>query len=134
MVKQISNKDEFMKSIEKNKLNVIDFWATWCGPCLRIAPEFENWSKKYTDVNFFKVNVDESKDLTEYFKIECMPTFLFLKDNILIEKVEGADRKKIEKIIESNLEIIKEEKIIQDDSTEELINEIVDENILSEEN
>lgn len=132
MVKNIKNKQEFMNLVEKNKLNVIDFWAKWCGPCLRIAPEFENWSKKYTNVNFFKIDVDQSKELTEYFKIECMPTFLFIKDNILIDKVEGANRDKIEKIIINNLEVIEKEILKSDNSTEELINDIINENTSSE--
>ena len=107
MIKELKTRDEFMKSIQKNKLNVIDFWASWCGPCMNIADEYKEWSEKYKNVNFFKVNVDESKELVNFFNINCMPTFIFLKDNKLIDTVKGADRIKLIKIIKNNLEPLK---------------------------
>jgi thioredoxin 1 len=71
---------------------VIDFYATWCGPCKRIAPIFEDLSDKfYTKVQFLKVDVDESPDLVETFDVHAMPTFVFLKDGKVVKKVEGAD-------------------------------------------
>ena len=133
MVKNISNIDQFKNSIEKNKLNIIDFWATWCGPCVRFAPEFEKLSHEYPTINFFKIDVDESKELSKFFKIECMPTFIFIKNNQLVNKIEGADLKEIVKII--NQHEIKSDKN-QNEDLEEIIEEILEgeiEDILSEE-
>ncbi len=70
---------------------VIDFFATWCGPCKRIAPTYENLSKAFTTVKFLKVDVDESPELVDKYSIQAMPTFVFLKDGQVVKKVEGAD-------------------------------------------
>jgi thioredoxin 1 len=71
---------------------VIDFFATWCGPCKRIAPVFEDLADKfYPKVQFFKVDVDESGELVDMFGVSAMPTFVFLKDGQIVKKVEGAD-------------------------------------------
>lgn len=70
---------------------VIDFFATWCGPCKRIAPTFEKLATSLTSVQFFKVDVDESPELVNEFDIAAMPTFVFLKDGKEVRRVEGAD-------------------------------------------
>ena len=71
---------------------VIDFFATWCGPCKRIAPMFEDLADKYFPaITFLKVDVDESADLVDTFQISAMPTFVFLKDGAVVKRVEGAD-------------------------------------------
>jgi thioredoxin 1 len=76
---------------------VIDFFATWCGPCKRIAPIFETLADKfYPKVQFFKVDVDESPELAEKFNISAMPTFVFLKDGKIVKRVEGADMVELE--------------------------------------
>ena len=75
---------------------VIDFFATWCGPCKRIAPAFEDLADKYFPVvTFLKVDVDQSAELVNTFDISAMPTFVFLKDGKIIKKVEGADIREI---------------------------------------
>lgn len=122
MVKVISNMDQFKNSIEKNKLNIIDFWATWCGPCVRFAPEFEKLSHQYPTINFFKVDVDQSKELSKFFKIECMPTFIFIKNNELFDKVEGADLDKI-------TTIIKNHQTTEENEIEDIIEDILDEEL-----
>lgn len=71
---------------------VIDFFATWCGPCKRIAPAFEDLADKYLGkIQFLKVDVDESPALVDQYGISAMPTFVFLKDGQIMKKVEGAD-------------------------------------------
>lgn len=88
MVKLIS---EF-SDIPQQGAVVIDFFATWCGPCKRIAPVFEDLADKfYPKVQFFKVDVDESGELVNLYDISAMPTFVFLKDGQVVKKVEGAD-------------------------------------------
>jgi thioredoxin 1 len=75
---------------------VIDFFATWCGPCKRIAPTFEKLAESLTSIQFFKVDVDESQDLVNQFDISAMPTFVFLKDGKEVKRVEGADMRELE--------------------------------------
>jgi len=88
MVKLISELSE----IPQQGAVVIDFFATWCGPCKRIAPVFEDLADKfYPKVQFFKVDVDESAELVDMFGVSAMPTFIFLKDGQVVKKVEGAD-------------------------------------------
>ena len=88
MVKLVSELSE----IPQQGAVVIDFFATWCGPCKRIAPVFEDLADKfYPKVQFFKVDVDESGELVNLFDISAMPTFVFLKEGKVVKKVEGAD-------------------------------------------
>ena len=58
-----------------SKLVVIDFFATWCGPCRQIGPKFEDFSSKYTDVIFLKVDVDEAEDIPSDYEISVMVSF-----------------------------------------------------------
>ena len=58
---------------------VVDFTASWCGPCKRIAPQFAKMSLKYGDVRFLKVDVDRAKDVAAKAGVGCMPTFMFFK-------------------------------------------------------
>jgi thioredoxin 1 len=76
---------------------VIDFYATWCGPCKKMAPIFENLGDKFSSkIQFFKVDVDESPELVNTFDVHAMPTFVFLKDGRIVQKVEGADMIELE--------------------------------------
>lgn len=72
---------EFKEAVlEQSNLSVIDFWATWCGPCQMLSPIVDEVSKEYEDVNFYKVNVDEEPELTMQFGIKSIPTLAFIKD------------------------------------------------------
>lgn len=72
---------------------VIDFYATWCGPCKMIAPLFDQLKTKYDGrMNFVRVDVDEESEQAERYRIEAMPTFVFLdKDGNEIARIVGAD-------------------------------------------
>ena len=76
---------------------VVDFTASWCGPCKRIAPHFAKMSLKYGDVRFLKVDVDRAKDVAAKAGVRCMPTFMFFKGGEKVgDAIEGADLKGIE--------------------------------------
>ncbi|KAI0036594.1 thioredoxin-domain-containing protein [Vararia minispora EC-137] len=83
-------------SKSKDKVSVIDFHATWCGPCHMIAPAFEALSKQYTNVNFLKCDVDAARDVASRFTVSAMPTFVFLKGSNKVDQVRGADRNALE--------------------------------------
>ncbi|XP_039837652.1 thioredoxin H-type-like isoform X2 [Panicum virgatum] len=72
------------------KLVLIDFTASWCGPCRIMAPIFTDMAKKNPNVVFLKVDVDEMKAIAEQFSVEAMPTFLFMKEGDVKDRVVGA--------------------------------------------
>ncbi|KAG7599610.1 Thioredoxin-like superfamily [Arabidopsis suecica] len=80
---------------ESKKLIVIDFTASWCPPCRFIAPVFADMAKKFTNVYFFKIDVDELQAVAQEFKVEAMPTFVFMKEGNIVDRVVGAAKDEI---------------------------------------
>ena len=79
---------------------VIDFTATWCGPCQRIAPFFEELSTKYPSVTFVKVDVDEMDTISAQCGVRCMPTFMVYNDGKKTDaKLEGASPDALEALV-----------------------------------
>ena len=77
--------------LKASGLVVVDFWATWCGPCKMIAPVLEELSKEYDGkVTFGKVNVDDEAEVTSQFGIMNIPTILFFKNGELVDRTVGA--------------------------------------------
>ena len=92
MVKEVKTLEEFEALLkDETKLIVVDFTASWCGPCQMIKPHFEKMSEDYTDVVFIKVDVDENADTAEKAGISCMPTFHFYKGGAKVEEMQGAN-------------------------------------------
>ncbi|XP_020257566.1 thioredoxin H1 [Asparagus officinalis] len=85
---------------QSKKLVVVDFTASWCGPCRMMAPIVSELAKKFTDVLFLKVDVDELKTVAQDWAIEAMPTFVFVKEGTIIDKVVGANKVDLPKKIE----------------------------------
>jgi len=84
--------DEISKAVDKDTLIVCDFWASWCGPCLYIAPHYHEISEKYRNVVFLKADVDKLGKLSQEKGIQCMPTFKFFKNGEEVHKLEGANK------------------------------------------
>ncbi|XP_063698642.1 thioredoxin-2-like [Culicoides brevitarsis] len=102
MVHKVKDTADFDEQVKQagDKLVVIDFFATWCGPCKVIAPKLEEFSEKYADkIVVLKVDVDECEQLTERFNITSMPTFVFLKGGETKDSFAGANAEKLEKFI-----------------------------------
>jgi len=74
-----------------DRLVLIDFTATWCGPCKMMSPIFEELSGKYRGVGFLKVDVDECPDIAGKYNVQAMPTFIFFKHGKEIDRMRGAD-------------------------------------------
>ncbi|MBR5099716.1 MAG: thioredoxin [Bacteroidales bacterium] len=98
-----SNFEEIVKQGELPV--VVDFWATWCGPCRMISPIIDKMAEKYAGrVNVVKCNVDESTDIPMQFGIRNIPTLLFFKGGELVGKSVGAvPQAEIERKIEELL-------------------------------
>jgi thioredoxin 1 len=100
---------------EKDKLLVIDCFATWCGPCKVIAPQVVKFSDTYTDAKFFKLDVDEVPDVAQELNIRAMPTFVLFKNGEKVGEVVGANPKALESAIKANLVENKDEPAEQKD-------------------
>lgn len=93
MVKEIMTEDELREIIKNNETVVLDWSASWCGPCKRIAPEFEKLPVKFPKVVFHKIDCDndEFSSLMSDFKITSIPTFQIWKNKKLLKTFQGAD-------------------------------------------
>lgn len=76
--------------IESGKPVVIDFWATWCGPCIKLGPVVEELAEKYGDkVTVGKLNIDENDEVAAENRVRNIPTVLFFKDGEVKERSVG---------------------------------------------
>lgn len=87
MVKNITE-NEFEKEIEKGKV-LVDFYAVWCGPCKMLSPIIEEFSEKYNDIKFLKVNVDNELQLAQKFNVMSIPTLILFEDGKEVKKNIG---------------------------------------------
>lgn len=88
---RLINSTDFPALVQDDKLLVVDFFATWCGPCKKLSPTLDEVSEEFGDrVNIVKVDVDESEDLAMTYGIRSVPTVLFFKNGQQVDKFVGA--------------------------------------------
>mmetsp|Transcript_8027 Transcript_8027/g.17040 ORF Transcript_8027/g.17040 Transcript_8027/m.17040 type:complete len:166 (+) Transcript_8027:70-567(+) len=84
-----------------DQLTIIDFTATWCGPCKMIAPVFKELSDDYgSRAQFIKVDVDDNAEAAQKYGVSAMPTFLFVKGGEVVDRLMGANAVRLKELIE----------------------------------
>lgn len=86
------------------KIVVVNFSASWCGPCRMIAPFYCELSEKHPSLMFLTVDVDELTELSSSWDIKATPTFFFLKDGQQVDKLVGANKPELQKKVTAILD------------------------------
>ncbi len=88
------NSDNFEQIISSDKLVIIDFWATWCGPCRALSPIMDELSEEYKDeVVIAKCETDENGDIAAQFGVRNIPMLVFMKNGEVMDTLVGLQRK-----------------------------------------
>ncbi len=93
MAEIVLTKENFEKTVKTNKQVLVDFWATWCGPCRLIAPHVEAIAEEHPDIVVGKVNVDDCPELAVMFNIVSIPTIISFKDGKVASTLVGYNTK-----------------------------------------
>ena len=97
----VTSKNWEAEVIKSDKPVLVDFWAPWCGPCMKLGPHVVSLSKKNTDVKFVKVNYDDNEKLVAEFKIEAIPHLIVFSGGKKVAETEGyMDESELKKFVD----------------------------------
>ncbi len=108
------NKDNFREIYEKNDIVIVDFWASWCGPCMSFLPVYEQVSEDHPDVVFGKVDTEVEQELAAHFSIRSIPTLMVIREGVEVFFQPGALyeeqlRELVTKVKELNMDDVKKQ-------------------------
>ena len=87
---QVISSEEFNNLVEHIEgIAVVDFFATWCGPCKMLSPVIEGLAEKMEQVNFYKLNVDASSDIAGRYGVQAIPNLIIFKDGKAVDQITG---------------------------------------------
>ncbi|KAL7720254.1 Thioredoxin-1 [Entamoeba marina] len=94
-VEHINSEQTFSRFIREHSVVIVDFFATWCGPCKMIAPYFEELASQHPTIKFVKVDVDQGQGIAQKYSVRSMPTFILFKNGNEVDRFSGANRQKL---------------------------------------
>ena len=88
------NKENFQREVmESDKTVLLDFWASWCGPCRMVGPVIEEIAQERSDIKVGKINVDEQQELASAFRVMSIPTLVVMKNGEAVAQSVGVQPK-----------------------------------------
>ena len=88
---KVATNTNFNELLQDSKLVIVDFWATWCGPCRMLSPILDQVEEEMPDqITVVKVNVDDADEIAAQYRIMSIPTLLFVKNGEIVDKTVGA--------------------------------------------
>ena len=88
---KVATNSNFTELLQDSKLVIVDFWATWCGPCRMLSPILDEVEEEMSDkISVVKVNVDDADEIAAQYRIMSIPTLLFVKNGEIVDKTVGA--------------------------------------------
>lgn len=102
-VNHIESDAEYKAALSSARVVVVDWFATWCGPCKQLSPKIDLMAKKYSSVRFYKADVDKLPASSEKNDISAMPTVVIYRNCVEVERVLGANDAKIEAAIQKHM-------------------------------
>ena len=88
---KVATNSNFTELLQDSKLVIVDFWATWCGPCRMLSPILDEVEEEMSDkISVVKVNVDDADEIAAQYRIMSIPTLLFFKNGQMVDRSVGA--------------------------------------------